>query len=485
MNPSSVIGREEELATISRLYLSTRSEFLAIYGRRRVGKSFLIEEALENKITFMAVGLYQKIDKDNPEKVESYRQKQLSHFYNSLQEYGLPKNDNSAPTSWMEALGLLKKLLQSKRSRRKVVFIDELPWLAGPQSAELLSELGHFWNSWARKRKDIFLIVCGSATSWMVDNVLRDYGGLYGRITEHIFLKPFTLGECEKYWKKRGFRLSRYEIALTYMVIGGVPYYMDSIRPDRTMADNINAIYFDKDKARQEFKDVYTGLYSSSEVYIDVVRQLGKRFYGMTRAELLKAVGKKGGGTFTGVLDNLMDSGIIRSYTLYGGPRKRTIYQLVDFFTLFYLRFVEDSDFASWRSLQRSKHFYTWAGNTFELLVTEHMPQLANALRIKEYATPFSWRGKTPDGEGVQIDLVIPAIAERADYLCEMKFSEGKYTLSNDDAEEFTRQVYAVKNSKIHKPSHSIYVVLVTSIGTSDSKHKIHVNDIVTLDSLF
>ena len=453
MNPSSVIGREEEIATISRLFASERSEFLAIYGRRRVGKSFLIEEALENKFSFVAVGMYQKIDHDNPEKVESYRQKQLAHFHNSLVEYGLSKT-NPAPNSWMEALNLLKKLLQSKRARRKVVFIDELPWLAGPQSAELLAELGHFWNSWARKRKD-------------------------------IFLKPFTLAECERYWAKRGFHLSRYEIALTYMVIGGVPYYMDSIRPDRTMADNINAIYFDKDKARQEFKDVYTGLYSTSETYINVIRQLGKRFYGMTRDELLNAVDKKGGGTFTDVLENLMDSGIIRSYTLYGGARKQTVYQLVDFFTLFYLRFVENSDFTSWRSLQRSKPFYTWAGNTFELLVMEHMPQLANALRIKEYATPFSWRGKTPDGEGVQIDLIIPATAERANYICEMKFSEGKYTLSNDDVEEMTRQISAVSKAKIHKPSHSIYVALVTTFGTTDSKHKTHINDIVTLDSLF
>lgn len=432
----------------------------------------------------MAVGLYQKIDKDSLEKVESYRQKQLAHFYNSLQEYGLPERSPS-PTSWMEALGLLKKLLQSKRSRRKVIFIDELPWLAGPQSSELLEELGHFWNSWARKRKDIFLIVCGSATSWMVDNVMRDYGGLYGRITERIFLKPFTLKECEKYWSKRGFHLSRYEIALTYMVIGGVPFYMDSIRPDRTMADNINAIYFDKDKARQEFKDVYTGLYSGSEIYIEVIRQLGKHFYGMTREELLKAVDKKGGGTFSDTLENLIDSGIIRSYTLFGGPRKQTIYQLVDFFTLFYLRFVENSDFTSWRSLQRSKPFYTWAGNTFELLVMEHMPKLADALRIKEYATPYSWRGKTPDGKGVQVDLIIPAAAERADYICEMKFSEGKYTLSNDDIEEFFKQISAVKNAKTHKPSHSIYVTLITTIGTTDSKHRIHVNEIVTLDSLF
>ena len=485
MSSPTIIGREEELATISRLYTSERSEFLALYGRRRVGKSFLIEEAMENKFTFMTVGLFIKVDKDDAEKVESYRQQQLRHFYSSLLEYGLPEEGNPAPTNWLDAMNLLKKLLLSKRSRRKVVFIDELPWLAGPQSSELVSELGFFWNQWARKRKDILLIVCGSATSWMIDNVIREYGGLYGRVTETIALKPFTLAECERYWEKRGFHLSRYEVALTYMVIGGVPYYMDSFRPDRTMADNINTIYFNKDKARQEFKDVYAGLYSSSEVYINVIRQLGKRFYGMSRTELLEALDKKGGGNFSDVLENLIDSGIIRSYTLYGSPRKQTVYQLMDFFTLFYLRFCENTGFTSWRSVQRSKPFYSWAGNSFELLVVEHIQQLADALRIKEYATPFSWSGDTPDGDGAQIDLVIPATAERADYICEMKFSEGKYILKEEDADDITRHIEALKNSSIHKLSHSIYVVLVTSFGVTESKHRSHLNDIVTLDSLF
>ena len=250
-------------------------------------------------------------------------------------------------------------------------------------------------------------------------------------------------------------------------------------------ADNINTIYFNKDKARQEFKDVYAGLYSTSEVYINVIRQLGKFFYGMSRSDLLKALGKKGGGNFSDVLENLIDSGIIRSYTLYGGPRKKTIYQLMDFFTLFYLRFCENPEFTSWRSVQRSKPFYTWAGNTFELLVIEHMPQLSDALRIKEYATPFSWHGDTPDGIGAQIDLVIPATAERADYICEIKFSEGKYILKEEDADDIARHIEALRNSSIHKPAHSVYVTLITSFGVTESKHRSHLNDIVTLDTLF
>ena len=269
------------------------------------------------------------------------------------------------------------------------------------------------------------------------------------------------------------------------MIIGGVPYYMDRFRPDRTMADNVNTIYFGKDRARQEFKDVYAGLYSTSDVYIKVIRQLGKYFYGMSRSQLLKALEKKGGGNFSEVLENLIDSGIIRSYTLYGGKRKQTIYQLMDFFSLFYLRFCENPEYTSWRSVQRSRPFYTWAGNTFELLVLEHMPQITDALRIKEYSTPFSWSGETPGGEGAQIDLVIPATAERADYICEIKFSEGKYVLKEEDADDITRHIEALRNSSVHKPTHSVYVALVTTFGMTESKHRSHINDLVTLDSLF
>lgn len=189
MTTSLVIGREAELSTISRLYSSERSEFLALYGRRRVGKSFLIEEALGNKFTFMAVGMYSKVDKENPEKVESYRQQQLRHFYSSLLEYGLPEEGNPAPTNWLEAMNLLRKLLLGKRARRKVVFIDELPWLAGPQSSELVGELGFFWNQWTRKRKDIFLIVCGSATSWMMDNVIRQLGNNFYGVSRNALLQ--------------------------------------------------------------------------------------------------------------------------------------------------------------------------------------------------------------------------------------------------------------------------------------------------------
>ena len=472
---------------MDRIYRSDKSEMLAIYGRRRVGKSFLVEEAFRGKICFSTVGVYKKpgSERDEEKEVQTHKESQLLHFYDDLVSYGLPAEGNPRPTSWREAFLLLRTLLLGVKSRRKVVFIDELPWLAGPKSSELIEELGFFWNDWANKQRNIVLIICGSATSWMLDNVLRDYGGLHGRLTETICLKPFTLGECEAYWKKRGFHLSRYEIALTYLAIGGVPYYMDRIHPDRTMADNIDALYFNNDKARTEFKDVYTGLFSSSEKYVDIVRALGSRFYGMTRTELSQAAKIAGGGTFSKLMSNLIESGIVKTYPRYGGKRMQTVYQLCDFFSIFFLTFVDPGKKTSWRALQRTHEFFDWAGHAFELLVSEHIGRLKNALRIKYADASYSYLGPTPEGKAAQIDLVVPATTERTDYLCEMKFSEGKYAITADYEEKLVEKLEALRNAPIHKRTHSILLVLVTTFGLTASKHNGHVNMEVTMDELF
>ena len=196
MGYANIIGRKEEIMKLERIQDSNKSEFVAIYGRRRVGKSFLVNEVFGKKILFKAVGTYVKDGDDN---YESYRKLQLDHFYDALLFAGLG-TDEAKPTCWREAFLLLRKVLQKKRAKRKIIFIDELPWLAGPQSAEMISELGHFWNSWADSERNIVLVVCGSATSWMLDNVIHDYGGLHGRLTEKMRLVPFTLSECEKYY---------------------------------------------------------------------------------------------------------------------------------------------------------------------------------------------------------------------------------------------------------------------------------------------
>lgn len=477
----SIIGRSEEIKKLERLLRSSKSEFVAIYGRRRVGKSYLVEEVYKGKISFRAIGSYIKA-KDE----KTYKQTQLDHFYESLLDCGMSK-DTPCPTNWREAFRLLRHHLEKVRTQRRIVFLDELPWLAGPQSSEMIAELGYFWNSWADRQRNIVLIVCGSATSWMLDNVIRDYGGLYGRLTGTIRLLPFTLRECEAYFKNHGFHLSRYEIAVAYMAFGGIPYYLDRLDNEKTMSENIDNFFFKDERINQEFRDVYTGLYATSERYLDIVKALGSKFYGMTRKELANAVGIELGGTFSKILDNLHESGITREYPRYGKERVETVYQLKDFFSLFFLHFIngKGTDAGNWRTLQRTPAFYSWAGNTFEMLCIEHLPQMKEKLRIATINRNYCWKGADPDGSISQIDLILEWKGERTDYLCEMKFSEHEYTIDRQYEKELGGKIYAFLNSKQHTKTHSIQLVMVTTNGVKPNEHAKDVNQQITLDDLF
>ncbi len=477
----SIIGRNEEIKKLERFFRSSKSEFVAIYGRRRVGKSYLVEEVYKNKITFRAIGSFIKANDE-----VSYKHTQLDHFYESLLDSGMA-GDTPRPTNWREAFRLLRKHLEGIRTKRRVIFFDELPWLAGPQSSEMIAELGYFWNSWADRQRNIVLVVCGSATSWMLDNVIRDYGGLYGRLTGTIRLLPFTLKECEAYFKSHGFHLSRYEMAVSYMAFGGIPYYLDRLDNEKTLSENIDDFFFKDEKINQEFRDVYTGLYATSERYLDIVKALGSKFYGMTRKELASAVGIELGGTFSKILDNLHESGITREYPRYGKARVETVYQLKDFFSMFYLHFIngKGTDAGNWRALQRTPTFYSWAGNTFEMLCIEHLPQMKEKLRIATISRNYCWKGAAPDGDMSQIDLVLEWKGERTDYLCEMKFSEHEYTIDRQYEKELGAKIYAFLNSKQHTKTHSIQLVMVTTHGVKPNDHSKDVNQQITLDDLF
>ena len=483
MASSNIIGRKAEIESLTRLLKTGKSEFIALYGRRRVGKSFLVNELYKKRIVFTAVGTYVK---DGDKEYETYRQLQLNHFYDALILAGLSR-EHPHPTCWREAFLLLRILLTGIHRHKKVVFFDELPWLAGPQSSEMIAELGYFWNSWANNQRDIILVVCGSATSWMLDNIIRDYGGLHGRLTAKMKLQPFTLAETEEFFKKRGFHLSRYEIALAYMSLGGIPYYLEKLQNGLSLTDNIDHLFFADSDIHQEFKDVYAGLYSSKERYVDIVKALGRQFYGMTQRNLADATGMKSGGTFSELLDNLYESGIIRKYPRYGKERVETIYQLTDFFSLFYLRFIDgvQCQAGMWLSINRTGKFYNWAGETFELLCIAHSSQLQKALRVYTIDRCYCWSGQNADGKGAQIDLVLESNSARTDYLCEMKFAECTYSVTAEVETNFRNKIDIFSTAKQHRATHSIQTVMVTTFGIAQGVHTGIVNHSVTLDALF
>lgn len=472
----NIIGRKEEKELLARIWQSKQSEFVAVCGRRRVGKTFLVREYFEEQMVFQVSGI-----------ANGNTSEQLKNFYYTLCRYDSTVSE--MPKDWIDAFELLIRYLSSLTLERKVVFLDELPWM-DTFGGNFIAALEHFWNGWASARRDIVLIVCGSATSWMMDKLINNHGGLYGRLTHRIMLKAFSLGETEQFLQAKGVHLSRYEVAEAYMILGGIPYYLNMLDHRMSLAQNVDRLLFNPNgELYNEFDMLYRSLFSHSEVYVKVVECLNNRGYGMTRSEIVEATGLKSGKMLTTVLANLESCGFIRKYASYGCADRKALYQLVDFFTLFYFRFLRKSSFRNlqyWSALQRTPRFYAWAGVSFEILAMEHIDQIKKKLGISGVATSvYSWRSRSAEKgneRAAQIDMVI----ERADNtinLCEMKFSEDEYVISKDYDKMLRNKI--VRFQEETKSRKSIQLTFVTSYGLKKGMYAGIAQNEVVLDDLF
>ncbi len=467
----NVRGRQHAKEALDKYLHSAQSEFIAVYGRRRVGKTFLIREYLEDEIVFQFSGMAK-----TPNKL------QLQNFAQTLSRYAgkeLPE-----PTNWLKAFDQLITYLSSiRREGKKVVFIDELPWLDTPRS-NFLPAIENFWNNWASARHDIMLVVCGSVTSWMMDNLINNHGGLYGRLTGLIPLQPFTLVECEDYFTARGLHLSRYEICEAYMIFGGIPYYLNVIDPQRSLAGSVDfALFNPNGPLYDEYSHLFPAMFHNPENYVKVIKILATKLSGMTRKEIIDCSDFHSGEGLTTVLTNLVKCGFVRLYSPYGTKRK--YYQLVDFYTLFYHRFLADRQKMSatfWTAIQRTNVFYQWAGTRFELLVLHHIDQLKRFLKIEGVQTEaYSWRSLQTD-DGAQIDLVLQR-ADNTINLCEMKFTEGSYSISK---QENLRLRNRMQELRTYMPKRmSLQLTLITTYGLEEGTYSGLVNQAMTLDELF
>ena len=426
---SSIIGRDKEIKELVELYNSDKSEFVAVYGRRRVGKTFLIDEALKGKITFRHAGL-SPVDEEG--KKNSLKD-QLKHFYFSLQMQGMKKS--KCPSSWMEAFFMLSQLLEAKdNGKRQVVFLDELPWMDTPRSGFITAFEG-FWNTWGCHRDNLMLVVCGSANSWMLDNLVNSHGGLYGRTTYEVKLSPFKLGECEQFLKKKGIRMSRYDIVQSYMVLGGIPYYLGYMKKGLSLAQNIDLLFFEKDaKLRNEYDRLFASVFSNPEQIKRIVGFLGTRRMGYTRQEILSKVGLDDNGLSSKMLKALVASDFIQPYVPFGMSKHNEHYKLTDPFCLFYQKFVEgctEIDPKFWIHNVTSQSVSSWRGFAFEEVCLSHVRQIKQAINILDVSSSqSSWalRGDD-DTEGGQIDLLINRKDNVVD-MCEMKFYNEDYTVT-------------------------------------------------------
>ena len=445
-----------------------------MYGRRRVGKTYLIRETFGYKFTFQHTGLAKGNTKE-----------QLFSFAISLRDAGY--DDCPIPKSWLEAFSLLSTYLKNSTDEKKIVFLDELPWMDTARS-NFISAFEHFWNGWASARKDIVLIICGSATSWIINKVINDHGGLHNRVTKQIALQPFTLKECEMFAKSKGLEMSRYQLAECYMVLGGIPYYWSLLEKGLSLAQNIDKIIFAKNgKLSNEFNQLYASLFKSPEQYIDIVTALGKKKAGMTREEIIAATDMYSSGTLSKVLDELEYCGFIRKYNGFDKKSKQAIYQLIDNYTLFYFKFIqqnENNDEHFWSASIDSAMHRAWSGLAFERLCMAHTQQIKAALGIAGVlSNVYSWRKEADEtSDGAQIDLLIDR-KDQVINLCEMKYSLSEYAIDAEYEQKLRNKKSAFINATNTRKA--VHLTMVTTFGIKANAHSGIVQNEITLEDLF
>lgn len=473
----TLIGRKDEQAVLLEALHSGRAEMLAVFGRRRVGKTFLIKQTYRQQITFELTGLQ-----------SSNTKAQLQNFSNQLAIFSQSRVPAKVPANWLEAFFMLAHFLdQNPSDTRQVIFFDEVPWLADSKSG-FITGLGWFWNSWAETR-NVVVVICGSATSWMIQKIVNDRGGLHNRITRRVFLYPFTLSETESYLQRQQIFYNRYQILQLYMAIGGIPHYLNEVKAGKSATQNINDICFSKNGLlRDEFSRLYAALFSNADKHIAVVRALAQTRQGLPRAALIASAQLSEGGNTSKVLEELEQSGFIASYYPFDKRKKDMLYRLTDEYSLFYLRFIEqnkDSGDDAWNQLSQTQSAKTWAGYAYENTCLKHLPGIKKALGISGVftrGTTFFQKGGE-DGRGAQIDLVL----DRNDQiinLFEIKFYNTEFMLTEADAKAIRHQMQVFREKT--KTKKHLMPVLLSTFGMEHNKHSLGlIEKSLTMDALF
>jgi AAA+ ATPase superfamily predicted ATPase len=466
-----IIGREKEQDELHNRYNSRRAEFVVVYGRRRVGKTYLINNVFNKEPVFKVTAV-----------LVNNKKTQLNNFADALSDYS--KDDINNITDWFSAFKQLRSIIANSRQKRKLVFIDEMPWF-DTKGSQFIPAFEHFCNGWASSQNDIILIVCGSSTSWIVKKLFRNRGGLHNRVTKRILLEPFTLAESLLYAKYVGLPTNNIDILENYMICGGIPYYLNLMDKNKSMTQNINQLFFTKNgELRNEFDNLYASLFRNASRHILIVEALGKKKSGLTREEIKNITKIPEGWSLTETLDELELSGFIRKYSPFMRKKKGTLYQLVDHFTLFHLAFIKNSSINNpdyWIKIRETQTFRTWRGYAFEQVCLSHITQIQRAIGISAVITNVeSWRSEESD-PAVQIDLLINRNDEVIS-LCEMKFSDKEFAISRKIVNDFNyKREVLYEETDTRK---AIHTALITPIGVKRNIYFDNVQSIVTLEDL-
>ena len=470
---NDLIGRKTEIKRLTEYVNSGKAELIVVYGRRRVGKTFLVKQFFNEKFTFYFSGA------ENASKKQ-----QLFNFTTALNQYS--RVENPVVDNWQTAFVQLEKYLRKVKTKgRKLIFIDELPWLDNAKSG-FLSAFEYFWNTYASSQKNIFFIICGSATSWLINKIIKNRGGLHNRVTHQICLEPFTLHETEQFLKTKKIVLSRFQIAECYMILGGIPYYLEQLEKSLSLSQNVDNLFFKKNAIlKDEYLKLYSSLFKSPGKYIQIIEILAKKRKGLTRDEIVRFSNISNGGGLTTMLEELEHCGFISINNNFTTKKNLQLYQLIDFYSMFYINFVKNkkgtnSDY--WRSLIDNTTHKAWAGFSFELLCQTHISQIRKALNIGGMVSYIAgWRSRDTEN-GAQIDLLI----DRNDHiinLCEMKYATKEFiiTKSYDENLRNKRGVF-IEETRTKK---TVHVTMITTYGVKRNEYWGGIQSELLLDDLF
>ncbi len=477
MQHKNFVGRKEEQQILKEALGSYESEMIAVIGRRRVGKTFLIKETYKEQLIFEVTGLQ-----------KAPLEEQLENFVFKLGEWSKSQFPIATPTSWLKAFMLLIKYLDNyDYIDKKVVFLDELSWLATHKSG-FLRALGFFWNSWA-VNKNIIVVICGSAASWMIQKVVNNKGGLHNRITKRIQLKAFTLAETKTFLQNRNIYFNHYQIVQLYMTMGGIPHYLKEIRASRSAVQNIDAICFaNLGLLKTEFDNLYVSLFDNADNHILIIRALAASNQGLTRKKIVQSTTLSDGGTMTKLLEELIQSGFISTYHPFGKKKKEKLYRLTDEYSLFYLQFIENKNHdgkGTWNHLSQSQQYKIWSGYAYENICFKHIHQIKKALSIAGvYSISSSFYKKgTKTEKGTQIDLMIDR-NDQVINLFEIKFYAKEFSLTKEYAQKLKQKMTIFEATT--KTRKQLFLILLTTFGLKHNEHSLGlVNEVLQLEDLF
>ncbi|MCB0596227.1 MAG: AAA family ATPase [Lewinellaceae bacterium] len=471
-----LIGRKKEIALLQEALESPKAEMIAVIGRRRVGKTFLVDTIYKDRIIFKQTGV-----RNAPNEA------QLRTFTQAVEQ--LAGETLEVPRDWLDAFFLLRKHLEAHISKDKkvVLFFDELSWLAVPKS-NFLDYLGHFWNDWAYQQ-NVVIVLCGSASSWVIQKVINDKGGLHNRVTRYLHLKPFTLQETELYLQSKHCTFTKYQIVQMYMAFGGVPLYLEEIKRGKSAVQNINDICFSETGLlKNEFNRLYPALFENADDHIAVIRALASKKKGLSRTEIIETAKVANGSSTSKVLEELEQSDFIMAYHPFKKKKKDKIYRLIDEYSLFYLRFIENTAFegaGTFMQLSNEQAFKIWCGYAFEGICMKHVQQIKKALGVSGvYTTTYSYlRKATPEEKGLQIDMLLER-ADRVINLFEIKFYDREFSFTKAYADQLRERLHLFK--RLSKTRSQVWITMITTFGLKHNMHSLGlVEKVLTLEDLF